>query len=418
VTLQPWFERAKLGIFVHWGIYAVRGIPESWSFFNGQISYDDYLAQLDGFTASRFDADAWAGLFTQAGARYAVLTAKHHDGIALWDTAVSDLSVVKRTPARRDLIAEYVGAMRRHGLKTGLYFSHLDWSHPDYATVRPARVEQENRFAYPPSGAEDPARWERFLAFHRAQIAELSDRFAPDLFWFDGDWERDERQWRMGELRAEILARQPAAILNARMRGHGDYATPEQGVPIEPPDGPWELCLTVNDSWGWQAHDHNQKSVRQLVQIFAETIGGGGNLLLDVGPREDGMITSEQAGRLRGLGEWIARNAEAVYGTGRGLPPGHFYGASTLAADRRVLYLTCFDRPAEYVAVRGLRSKISRATVVATGRELPVQAIGGMAEVPGISYIAVTDDDLDSYATVIALELDGELALYRGSGTG
>lgn len=416
VTLQPWFERAKLGIFVHWGIYAVRGVAESWSFFNGQISYDDYMAQLDGFTASRFDADGWASLFEQAGARYAVLTAKHHDGVALWDTAAGDLSVVRRTPARRDLIAEYVGAMRRHGLRAGLYFSHLDWSHRDYATVRPARVDQENRFAYPPPGEEDPSRWERFLTFQRAQIAELSDRFAPDLFWFDGDWERDERQWRMRELREEILARQPDVVLNARMRGHGDYATPEQGVPIEPPDGPWELCLTVNDSWGWQVQDHNHKSARQLVQIFAETIGGGGNLLLDVGPREDGTITSEQAGRLRGLGEWIGRHADAVYDTGRGLPPGHFYGASTLSPDRGVLYLICFDRPAEYVAVRGLRSKIRRATVVATGRELPVQAMGGMAEVPGISYVAVTGADLDPYATVIALELDGELALYRGSG--
>ena len=414
--LQPWFERAKLGIFVHWGIYAVRGVAESWSFFNGQISYDDYMAQLDGFTASRFDPDDWARLFSQAGARYAVLTAKHHDGVALWDTAASDLSVVKRTPARRDLVAEYVGAMRRHGLKTGLYFSHLDWSHPDYATVRPASVDQENRFAYPPPGAEDPARWEGFLAFHRAQIAELSDRFAPDLFWFDGEWERDERQWRMRELRAEILARQPDTILNARMRGYGDYATPEQGIPIEPPGGPWELCLTVNDSWGWQARDHNQKSVRQLVQIFAETVGGGGNLLLDVGPREDGTITQEQAERLRGLGEWIARHADAVYDTGRGLPPGHFYGASTLSPDRRVLYLTCFDRPVEYVAVRGLRSKIRRATVVATGRELPVRASGGLGEVPGISYVTVTDADLDPYATVIAVELDGELDLYRGAG--
>lgn len=418
MTLQPWFERAKLGIFVHWGIYAVRGVPESWSFFNGQIGYDDYMAQLGGFTASRFDAGDWARLFTQAGARYAVLTAKHHDGVALWDTAANDLSATQRTPAGRDLIGEYVAAMRRHGLKTGLYFSHLDWSHPDYATVRPARVDQENRFAYPPPGEEDPARWERFLTFHRAQIAELSNRFAPDLFWFDGDWERDERQWRMRELRAEILARQPGAILNSRMLGYGDYATPEQGVPIEPPAGPWELCLTVNDSWGWQAHDNNQKSVRQLVQIFAETIGGGGNLLLDVGPREDGTITPEQAERLRGLGEWIARHADAVYDTGRGLPPGHFYGASALSPDRRVLYLTCFDRPAEYVAVRGLRSKIRRAAVVATGRELPVQATGGLGEVPGISYVAITDIDLDPCATVIALELDGELDLYRGQGRG
>ena len=416
MTLQPWFERAKLGIFIHWGVYAVRGVPESWSFFTGQISYDDYMAQLGGFTASKFDPDAWAELFAEAGARYAVLTSKHHDGVALWDTAASDLSVVKKTPAARDLIGEYVAAMRRCGLKTGLYFSHLDWSHPDYATVRPQTVQEENPFAYPPPGAEDPARWERFLGFHRAQITELIDRFHPDLLWFDGDWERDERQWRMRELREEILAREPDTILNARMKGYGDYATPEQGVPIQPPSGPWELCLTVNDSWGWQAHDDNQKSVRQLIQIFAETVGAGGNLLLDVGPREDGTITPEQADRLRGLGGWIKANADAIYDTGRGLLPGHFYGASTLAADRRTLYLICFDRPAEYVALRGLRNGVRRATAVASGKELPVKAVGGMAEAPGIKYVTVPETVLDHYATVIALELDGELDLYRGSG--
>lgn len=416
--MQPWFERAKLGIFVHWGIYAVKGVAESWSFFNGQLSYDDYMTQLDGFTASEFDAGAWADLFRQAGAGYAVLTAKHHDGVALWDTAASDLSVVRKTPAARDLIAEYVTAMRRRGLKVGLYFSHLDWSHPDYATVRPRHVGHENRFAYPAPGREEPLRWEKFLTFHRDQLHELTGRYAPDLLWFDGDWERDERQWRMRELREDLLARLPQLVLNSRMLGYGDYATPEQGIPVNPPDGPWELCLTVNDSWGWQAGDQNHKSVRQLIRIFAETIGGGGNLLLDVGPREDGTITEEQASRLRGLGGWIERHADAVYGTERGLPHGHFYGASTLSPDRRTLYLIAFDRPAEYLAVRGLRNAVRRATVVGSGAELDVRAGGGLGGVPGITYIAIGERHLDSRATVIALELDGELDLYRGPGRG
>jgi alpha-L-fucosidase len=130
--MQPWFADAKLGIFVHWGIYAVNGIPESWSFYNGEISYENYMKQLDGFTASAYDAGEWARLFKAAGARYAVLTSKHHDGVALWETAENDLNVVKRTPAGRDLLAPYAQAMRDAGLKVGLYFSHLDWSHPDY----------------------------------------------------------------------------------------------------------------------------------------------------------------------------------------------------------------------------------------------------------------------------------------------
>lgn len=201
------------------------------------------------------------------------------------------------------------------------------------------------------------------------------------------------------------------------MLSHGDYATPEQGVPLQAPDGPWELCLTVNDSWGFQHRDHNHKSIRQLVRYFAETIGAGGNLLLDVGPRDDGTILPEQAERLEGLGAWIARHADAVYGTVAGLPPGHHYGPSTLSADRRTLYLVCFDAPRETVSVRGLRNRIRRVTVVGTGAELGHHVTGGLHEVPGVTWLgAPGPDDVDAYATVLALELDGELDLYRDTG--
>ena len=214
--MQPWFPDAKLGIFIHYGIYAVDGVAESWSFWNRSVPYDKYMAQLDGFTASKYDPEAWADLFERAGARYAVLTTKHHDGIALWDTDANDLSVVKKTPAGRDLIGPYVEALRHHGLKVGFYFSHLDWSHPDYASVYPTRDSEEqtgteryaNRFSYPERGKENPEAWARFLAFHRAQIHELNERYGPvDLWWFDGEWERDPEQFDMAGLRDELLAR-------------------------------------------------------------------------------------------------------------------------------------------------------------------------------------------------------------------
>lgn len=417
--MQPWFPDAKLGIFVHWGIYAVDGVAESWSFFNGDISHEDYFRQLAGFTAARYDPDRWAALFAAAGARYAVLTAKHHDGVALWDTVAGDLSVARRTPAGRDLVGPYCEALRRHGLRVGLYFSHLDWSHPDYASMRPAKVEGlvDNPYAVPPAGAEDPVRWERFLAFHRAQVRELVGRYRTDLLWFDGQWERDERQWRFDELRDEILAAAPDTILNGRLLGHGDYRTPEQGVPIAAPDGPWELCLTINDSWGYQGRDHNHKSVRQLVRTFAEVIGAGGNLLLDTGPRADGTILPEHEQRLRALGEWIGRHADAVYGTVAGLPAGHHYGPSTLSPDRRTLYLYCFDTPREFVAVRGLVNRVRRVSVLGTGEQLGYRVVGGFDQVPGVTYLDAPAT-VDEYATVLAVELDGELAVYRGSGHG
>lgn len=221
----------------------------------------------------------------------------------------------------------------------------------------------------------------------------------------------------MRELAELILAGNPDAILNARMLSHGDYATPEQGVPLQAPDGPWELCLTINDSWSYRPTDHDYKSVRQLVRYFTETIGMGGNLLLDVGPVEDGTIPAEQVERLEGLGAWISRHADAVYGTVAGLPPGHYYGPSTLSADRRTLYLTCFDVPREVVSIRGLRNSVRRVTVLGTGAELGYHITGGLDAVPGVTWIdAPAGADLDEYATVLAVELDGELDLYRGTG--
>ncbi|MFE9098583.1 alpha-L-fucosidase [Streptomyces sp. NPDC007264] len=421
MPMQPWFPDAKLGVLIHYGIYAVDGVPESWSFYTGQISHEQYMSQLDGFTAARYDPRAWAALFARAGARYAVLTARHHDGVALWDTAHGDLDVVRRTPAARDLVTGYVDALRERGLKVGLYYSHSDWNHPDYASVRHPEAPDDdttaNRCSHAAPGTEDPAAWARFLAYRNAQVGELVERFHPDLLWFDGEWERTEEQWGMRELAELILAGNPDAVLNARMLSHGDYATPEQGVPVLAPDGPWELCLTVNDSWGFQHRDHNHKSVRRLVRHFTETIGMGGNLLLGVGPREDGTIPAAQAQRLEGLGTWIARHRDAVYGTVAGLPAGHHYGPSTLSADRRTLYLVCFDAPRESVAVRGLRNRVRRVTVAGSGAELGHQVTGGLHEVPGVTWIdAPAVADVDEYATVLAVELDGELDLYRGTG--
>ena len=424
MPMQPWFPDAKLGIFVHYGIYAVDGVPESWAFYLGPTTREQYMKQLGGFTASGYDPAAWARLFARAGARYAVLTARHHDGVALWDTAAPQgLSVARDTPAGRDLLAGYADALRAEGLKVGLYYSHSDWSHPDYPTVRhpdpdPGQAAvNDNRLSSPEPGGEDPAAWHRYLAYRNAQVRELTTRYHPDLLWFDGEWERSEEQWGIDELADEILAVTPDAVLNARMLSRGDYATPEQGVPMRPPAGPWELCLTVNDSWGYQGHDDRHKSVGQLVRYFTETIGAGGNLLLDVGPREDGTITEAQTERLEGLGSWIARHEAAVYGTVAGLPAGHHYGPSTLSADRRTLYLTCFDAPRETVSVRGLRTPVRRVTVLGTGAEPAHHVTGGLHEVPGVLWIdAPAAADVDPHATVLAVELDGELDLYRGAG--
>jgi alpha-L-fucosidase len=416
---MEWFEDAKLGIFIHYGIYAVNGIPESWSFYNNQISYPDYMKQLEGFTAKNYDPDAWAELFASAGAKYAVLTSKHHDGVALWDTKLSELSVVKKTPAKRDLLTPYANALRKNGLKVGLYFSHLDWSHPDYATVFNSDNEVEgNRFDIPEKGKADYKRWNRFVEFRNGQLSELDQLVKPDLWWFDGDWTRNAEQWKMKELRESLLLWNPNAILNARMAGYGDYATPEQGVPIFGPEGPWELCMTINDSWGYQVNDHNQKSVNYIIRVFSDCISMGGNLLLDVGPMEDGSITAEQTRILKELGRWTNKHSEAIYSTVRGLPFGHFYGPTTLSKDQKTIYCFVLDIPKDDLVIKGIKNKVEKVRLIGTNKELKAVRNGGAhwMGIPGVLQVELKPEMLDQNVTVIAIDLDSPLDLYRGEG--
>ncbi len=427
--IQPWFEDAKLGIFIHWGLYAVEGIPESWSFFRGKISHEDYLRQFEGFTAGNYDPRAWAQLARRAGARYAVLTAKHHDGVALWDTEHSGLNVAERSPAARDLVGPFVDAMREENVKVGVYFSHLDWSHPDYASIH-HETERRNPdfkpYEYDPLGysfprkgqMEDPDAWKRFIDYHRGQLEELTRRYRPDLFWFDGDWERSPEQWNVGQLTRFLHNLNPAVVLNDRMGGIGDYQTVEQALPIERPDPPWELCMTINDSWGHQPEDRNFKSVRQLIRTFAEVIGAGGNLLLNVGPMADGTIPPEQVERLEALGDWIRRHEEAVYGTGAGLPEGYYYGPSTISRSGDCLYLFFFDVPRDSIAVRGLASEVVSATTLGSDHALSFRKDRGAEwqHMPGTLWIDLPKDALDADATVVRIQLKEPLQIYQGTG--
>jgi len=395
---MAWFADAKLGIFIHWGIYAVNGIDESWSFFNGAVPYDQYMKQLHRFSAARYDPGNWAKVIRESGARYAVLTSKHHDGVALWDTRMGDLSVVKKSPARRDLVTPFVNALRDAGIKVGLYFSLIDWSHKDY----PAFTKKQNRYK------DDPKRWNRFLKYMNGQIDEVMTIFQPDLLWFDGDWEHDAKEWEAADIRCRVLKINPETVINSRLQGYGDYLTPEQQMPIAPPpgEGCWELCLTMNDSWGYQGRDTNYKSANQIIRIFADCLGMGGNLLLNIGPLEDGAIPLEQVDILRELGCWSSKHAEAIYGTRAGLPPALHMGPSTLSKDNRTLYLFLPWRPSGPVAVKGLLSRPETIRVVGSDLRpiFRVMLKPSWSEKPGILYIDLQPEALDTQVTVLALE--------------
>ena len=208
---MQWFADAKLGIFIHAGIYSVDGIDESWSFHNKKISYPDYMKQLKGFTLKKYDPSAWADLIRESGARYAVITTKHHDGVAMYDTKMNNLSSVKATPAKQDMIKPFFEELRKRDIKCGAYFSLLDWSYPDY----PGFLRDSSRYKI----ENDYERWNRFRQFFQGQIKEISAQLNPDLFWFDGDWEHSAEQWESEKVRNMILTNNAKAIINGRLQG-------------------------------------------------------------------------------------------------------------------------------------------------------------------------------------------------------
>ena len=406
---MAWFAEAKLGIFIHWGIYAVKGVSESWSFYNNYLPHEEYMKQAEGFTASKYDPETWAKLIKESGARYTVITTKHHDGVALWDTQAGDLSVVKSTPAARDVLAPFVKAVRRQGLKVGFYYSLLDWSHPDY----PNKTKTETRYK------DDPERWARFVRFNFAQLKELNKKWKPDLFWFDGDWEQSAEAWNAKGIVDMLRSSNPNVIINSRIQGYGDYATPEQGVPVtRPADKYWELCMTMNDSWGYQPTDQNYKTPQMLLRTFVDCLSMGGNLLLGIGPREDGSIPDEQVAILKAFGRWIDKHKEAVYETRAGIPSEHFQGYTTLNPAGDILYLYIPYRPNGPLEIKGLMNKVHRVWVVGNGAILPfkVHNKNYWNDVPGNLYIDVPEQVLDENITVIAVLLDGPIRLYRGAG--
>lgn len=409
---MEWFSRAKLGIFIHWGIYSKGETSESWAFHNGTISLENYMKQREAFTAEKYDPALWARLIRESGARYTVITTKHHDGFALWDTKAGDVSAVKSSPAGRDLIAPFAEEVRKQGVRLGFYYSLIDWPRDDYPVVY---RNGPDRYRI----ADEPKRWQHFVDFNFAQLRELNNTWKPDLYWFDGDWEHSAEEWHAAEIVAMLRKTNPDVVINSRIQGHGDYDTPELGVPVVRPASKWwETCMTMNDSWGYRTDDTDYKSPMTLLRMLVDCISLGGNLLLDIGPRADGTIPDEQVAILKEFGRWTSKHAEAIYDTRAGIPAGHVAGYTTLNLPGDVLYVYLPYRPNESVEVKGLKSPIKRVRVVGTDRELDWKLYNDISwsEVPGVYYIQVPDEVLDERITVLALELEEPVRLYRGSG--
>ncbi|MFM8595483.1 MAG: alpha-L-fucosidase [Flavobacteriales bacterium] len=431
---QKWFEDAKLGIFIHWGMYAVDGTSESWAFHNRTVPYAQYMSQMKGLSAKNYHPEQWAALIKESGARYCVITTKHHDGLALYDTKMRTasakkntnwntklpLSTVNQSPCKQDLIAPFFTELKKVGIHTGAYYSLLDWSSNDY----PGFLKDSSRYQI----NEDMERWQRFLNFMHGQITELASQYNPDLYWFDGDWEHSETEWQAQKIDSIIHHYNSAAILNGRLKSYGDYDTPEQNMPLIHPDRKtWELCLTTNDNWGYRPSDHNFKSHFELLSIFTECLNMGGNLLLDIGPKADGTIPDEQVAILKEFGRWTQKHAAAIYGTTAGLPYGHYHGNSTLTKDSSTLYLfvpspqgsdlTASELKTS-IYLKGIKSKPQSIKLVGTNFELEAKEVGKISwsSVPGTLFIDIPNHLMDPMISVIEIKFNEPIQLYRGKG--
>jgi alpha-L-fucosidase len=336
--------------------------------------------------------------------KYGVLTTRHHDGFALWPSKYTDFSIAA-TAYGGDLVAEYVDAFRAEGLQVGFYLSLSDWHHPDYP---PFSADDSAYVAYL-ARRSDPATWARYVDCLFGQVQELLTNYGPIAsLWFDGQWERHRDEWRAAELRELIRSIQPDCLVNDRLSGQGDFVTPEQSVPPEPPDRRWETCMTMNRTWGFHPGDTEYKSPRRLVHTLCETAAKGGNLLLNVSPQGDGALPDWQLERLAAIGEWMTRNGDAIYETEPGLAPWQFYGPSTRRADRVFLFLVM--KPYESVSVRGVPLHNVQRVSVLGGAELQYttsatadQELTGNPV--GEVVIEVPDDVVDPLATVLEVTI-------------
>lgn len=370
-----WWHEAKFGLFIHWGLYSIlegeyggKTNYAEWIRTSAHIPLEEYDQLVHRFNPVKFDAKQWADYAKNAGMEYVVITTKHHDGFNLFDSKYSDFDVMS-TPFKRDIMKELSTAVRADGLKMGWYHSIMDWHHPDYL---PRRDWEKDR----PTAGADFDRYDKYLENEVSQL--LTDYGPISVMWFDGEWESTWNHTYGQHLYDLCRKLQPNVIVNNRVdvgRGGmggmsdskyaGDYGTPEQEIPATGlPGVAWESCITMNANWGWNRADHNWKSTDQLLEMLADIVSKGGNLLLNVGPKPDGTFPDEAVTRLKEIGDWMKYNGEAVYGTTaspfKSLP----FGRATQKGN--VVYLYLFDVPKDgKLVVPGLATKVLDAEILA-----------------------------------------------------
>ena len=404
---MEWWREARFGMFIHWGVYSVPagtyngkqipGIGE-WIMNHGKIPQADYQAYAREFNPVKFNAADWVKLAKNAGMKYIVITAKHHDGFAMFDTKASGWNIVQATPYGRDPLKDLAAACRKYGVKLGFYYSQAqDWNNGGSAS----------------GGKWDPAQQHDMDDYinHIAvpQVKELLSNYGefPAVLWWDTP--TDMNRERAGKLVA-LLAAKPGIIHNNRLGGgfRGDTETPEQHIPATGyTNRDWETCMTMNDTWGYKSYDQNWKSTQRLIRNLVDIASKGGNYLLNVGPTSEGLIPEPSVERLQQIGQWMKVNGDAIHGTTASPFKNLSWGRCTKKLDtprrgRTTLYLHVFDWPADgQLLVPGLNNHVRKVSLLVSGKKLAHQ---DSAEGVKISLPATAPDPISS---TIVLEIQG-----------
>lgn len=439
---MKWWREARFGMFIHWGVYAVPAGTHNgqrinrigeWIMNRGKIPVEEYKQYAKQFNPVKYDPDAWVRMAKDAGMKYIVITSKHHDGFALFDSKVTTWDMVDATPYGKDLIKPLAEACRKHGIKLGLYYSHAqDWVHPGGAAAR--RVASEG-WANPDSAkidaytAANTGHWDPFQT--SKSMAEYIDHIAvPQIkeiltnygdiavLWWDTPTNMTDE---FAEKLNALLALRPNIITNDRLKRPnypGDFKTPEQRIPnLSELDGKdWETCMTMNDTWGFKSYDSNWKSSKTMIRNLIDIASKGGNYLMNVGPKADGTIPEESITRLREVGTWMKINGEAIYGTKASPLPILSWGRCTKkeSGNNTILYLSVFEWPADgKLVVPGLPNEVVSAKLLSNTSVLKTEkskANDGPAVI-----ILLPSTALDQSATVVRLEVKGKVEPAKSS---
>ncbi|OQP67602.1 alpha-L-fucosidase [Niastella populi] len=419
-----WWQQARFGMFIHWGIYSLPGGEWKGKKVDGyaehlmrkeKITRADYLTLAHAFNPVLFDADAWARQAKEAGMKYMIITSKHHDGFAMYDSRIGDFNIVQQTPYKRDPMAALSAACSKYGIKFGFYYSHaFDWEHPDapgndWEYNNPGGDKQLhggiNWFNLHPELLPKAQKYVNEKAI--PQIKELLVKYHPDILWFDTPSKLPLAE-NIRILKA-IRETDKNVVVNGRLARNsdisfGDYKnTADRPLEFFPVTGDWEAIPTTNESYGYHKFDNSHKPVSAFVHLLAKAASRGGNLLMNIGPKGDGAFDSRDQAILQGIGAWMQKNGESIYGTVAGPLPLQSWGVSTLKGNK--LYLHVFNWPANgKLYVGGLKSDAGKVYLLTTKKTLTTRRLN-----ENDLEIDLPAQMPDTMNTVIALELNGAL---------